>query len=75
MKQKRKIHEISDDENNALANASFNSNDKNKRLKLSQSTILPEIDPEEDEVWLVRLPSQLNPDELHDKQVNRLMII
>ena len=35
MKQKRKIHEISDDENNALANASFNSNDKNTLYNIS----------------------------------------
>ena len=75
MKQKRKIHEISEEENNASANSPFNSHDKNKRIKLSQSTTLPDIDPEEDEVWLVRLPSQLNPDELHDKQVCRKRLI
>ena len=69
MKQKRKYHELSDDETNASINLSHNSNTNNKRIKISQSAMLPEIDPEEDEVWLVQMPSHLNPDDLHDKKV------
>ena len=69
MKQKRKYHELSDEENDSSINTLQHSNERNKRIKISQSTMLPEIDPEEDEVWLVQLPIHLNPDELHDKKV------
>ena len=70
MKQKRKYHDISDDENNTSINSLHNSNTSNKRMKISQSAMLPEIDPEEDEVWLVQIPCHINPDDLHDKKVS-----
>ena len=68
MKQKRKYHEISEDENNSSIKTLVNTN-ANKRIKISQIAALPNFDPEEDEVWLVRLPNHLNPDELHNKEV------
>ena len=68
MKQKRKYHEISEDENNSSIKTLVDSN-ANKRIKISQIAALPNFDPEEDEVWLVRLPNHLNPDELHNKEV------
>lgn len=68
MKQKRKYHEISEDENNSSIKTLVDSN-ANKRIKISQIAALPNFDPEEDEVWIVRLPNHLNPDELHNKEV------
>ena len=64
MKQKRKYHEISDDESDITVNM-----DNAKRIKISQSSFFDQIDPKEDEVWLIRLPGHLNPDQLYDKKV------
>ena len=68
MKQKRKYHEISDEECDATASTP-KTKGGNKRLKMSQSVMLNQIDPEEEEVWLMRLPAHLNPDNLYDKKV------
>ena len=67
MKHKRKYHEISDDEyNNSVLPG--NINEKIKRPKISIVPVINEINTD-DEVWLMKLPGHLNPDQLHNKEV------
>ena len=67
MKQKRKYHELSDDACEITETPKIKSGQK--RMKMSQSVMLDEIDPEEEEIWLVKLPAHLNPNQLYDKKV------
>ena len=69
MKQKRKYHEISDDECNTSI-GSRNVNGGAKRTKISVDPAIAEID-RDDEIWLVKIPAHLNPDQLYNKQVNK----
>ena len=64
MKQKRNYHEISDDDA-----ATTQNKDGNKRMKISQSVMLDQINPEEEEIWLTRIPGHLNPNHFYDKKV------
>lgn len=64
MKQKRKYHDISDNESDTSVGIK-----SAKRIKILHSSIIDQIDPEEDEVWLVRLPGHLNPDQLYDQKL------
>ena len=67
MKQKRKYHEISDDEGNTSID-SRNINGGAKRTKISVVPAIPEIH-QDDEIWIVKIPGHLNPDQLYNKQV------
>jgi hypothetical protein len=67
MKHKRKYHEISDDERNTSIEIG-NIHDRRKRPRISLVPAINEINTDE-EVWIVKLPGHLNPDQLHDKEV------
>ena len=73
MKQKRKFHEISDDGecNTGRTYAAIKENGENKRLRVNQPALLNCLDSEE-EIWLLRMPIHLNPDQLHNQKVERL---
>ena len=74
MKQRRKVHELSDEDsecNTGRTYAAIKENGLNKRLKLNQSAMLNSLDSEE-EMWLLHMPIHLNPDELHNQKVERL---
>ena len=68
MKQKRKHHELSDDDGTKSPLLAANTPNEHKRAKLSLSSHEEQIcDTEDEEVWIVRLPRHLNPDQLHNQ--------
>ena len=67
MKHKRKYHEMSDDECNTSLGIE-NIKDRSKRPKISLVPAINKFNADE-EVWLVKLPGHLNPDQLHNKEV------
>ena len=71
MKQKRKYHELSDDDTKSpLLDA--NTPNEHKRAKMSLSSHEEQIcDTEEEEVWILRLPRHLNPNKLHNEKVSK----
>ena len=72
MKQKRKYHELSDDDDTKSPLLAANTPNEHKRAKLSLSSHEEQIcDTEDEEVWIVRLPRHLNPDKLHNEKVSK----
>ena len=72
MKQKRKCHELSDDDDTKSSLSATNTPNEYKRAKRSLSSHKEQIcDTEDEEVWILRLPRHLNPDQLHDEKVSK----
>ena len=71
MKQKRKYHELSDDDTKSPLLAA-NTPNEHKRAKMSLSSHEEQIcdTEEEEEVWVLRLPRHLNPNQLHNEKVS-----
>ena len=71
MKQKRKYHELSDDDDTKSPLLAANTPNEHKRAKPSLSSHEEQIcDTEDEEIWVVRLPRHLNPDQLHNETVS-----
>ena len=71
MKQKRKYHELSDDDDIKSSLSATNTPNEYKRAKTSLSSHKEQIcDTEDEEVWVLRLPRHLNPDKLHNEKVS-----
>ena len=73
MKQKRKYHELSDDDTKSPLLAA-NTPNEHKRAKMSLSSHEEQIcdtEEEEEEVWVLRLPRHLNPNQLHNEKVSK----
>ena len=72
MKQKRKYHELSDDDDTKSSLSATNTPNEYKRAKISLSLHKEQIcDTEDEELWILRLPRHLNPDQLHDETVSK----
>ena len=73
MKQKRKYHELSDDDDTKSPLLAANTPNEHKRAKMSLSSHEEQIcdTEEEEEVWVLRLPRHLNPDKLHNEKVSK----
>ena len=71
MKQKRKYHELSDDDDTKSPLLAANTPNEHKRAKMSLSSHEEQIcDTEDEEVWVLRLPRHLNPNQLHNEKVS-----
>ena len=73
MKQKRKYHELSDDDDTKSPLLAANTPNEHKRAKMSLSSHEEQIcdTEEEEEVWVLRLPRHLNPDKLYNEKVSK----
>ena len=71
MKQKRKYHELSDDDDTKSSLSATNTPNEYKRAKISLSSHKEQIcDTEDEELWILRLPRHLNPNQLHNEKVS-----
>ena len=72
MKQKRKYHELSDDDDTKSSLSATNTPNEYKRAKISLSSHKEQIcDTEDEELWILRLPRHLNLNQLHDEKVSK----